>query len=92
MSRLQQYAADLAGLWRRRAPAAVDAWAALRHHPMVLADIAARGGLWKSSHVPGDPHSTAYNEGRRSLALEIVELAGLPPDRLRALIEKDTTR
>lgn len=51
---------------------------------LLLADIALRGGAWTSSHVPGDPHSSAYNEGRRAMALEILKLAGQPVDQLLA--------
>jgi hypothetical protein len=39
----------------------------------VLYDILRAGGLLTISHVPGDPYSTEWNDGRRSLALHIVD-------------------
>lgn len=60
--------------------------------PLALADIALRGRVWRPSHVPNDPTTTAWNDGRRSLALEILELANMPPDRLKALIENRPER
>lgn len=73
-------------LVRRRLAAA--GYATLgQHHPHTLADIAVRGRLYRSSHVPGDPQTTAFNEGRRSLALEIHELAGLDPQKLSRLVD-----
>ncbi len=40
----------------------------------VLADILDAAGILKNSQVDGDAYRTAYNEGRRSIALEILEL------------------
>ena len=39
---------------------------------IVLRDLLKRGGLLQVSAVAGDPHMTHYNDGRRSIVLEIV--------------------
>jgi hypothetical protein len=38
----------------------------------VLADLLRAGGILQTSHVPGDACSTAFAEGRRSMALELM--------------------
>ena len=56
--------------------ALLRAYADMFRHPagqMVLIDLLRTGGLLAVSHSPGDPCDTAFNEGRRSLALHIVE-------------------
>lgn len=62
-------------------------YAALRSYKHALADIALRGFAFRTSHVPGDAYTTAYNEGRRSLALEIAELTNMPFEQLAHLVE-----
>ena len=42
---------------------------------MVLEHIALLGGLDKPSHTPGDPHHTAFLDGQKRLALEIMTRA-----------------
>jgi hypothetical protein len=54
-------------------------YAALRQSPLVLADIALRGGIDRPAFEPGDPYKTAWNDGRRALAQEILELAKIDP-------------
>jgi hypothetical protein len=39
----------------------------------VLYDILRAGGILTISHVPGDPYSTEWNDGRRSLAMHIID-------------------
>ena len=39
----------------------------------VLHDILKEAGLLSVAHVAGDSHSTAWNDGRKSLALTIIE-------------------
>lgn len=57
----------------------------------VLADIAQRGAIHSSHFIAGE-REAAFAEGRRALALEIIELAGIDPDRLRMLIETPIER
>ena len=58
---------------------------------MVLADIMTRAGMVGTSFVAGDPHATAFNEGKRRLALEIIERLNVSPDSvLRMLREGET--
>jgi hypothetical protein len=40
----------------------------------VLMDLLNRSGVLQTSMVAGEPHMTAYREGRRSIALEIIQL------------------
>ena len=40
----------------------------------VLADLFARCGLMRTSMTMGEPHMTAFNEGRRSVGLDIIQL------------------
>lgn len=56
-----------------------------------LADVALRGNVWSPLCVPGDPQATAYNIGRRDLALEIIKMAGSDPNLLFSHIEKLTS-
>lgn len=39
----------------------------------VMRDLMIRGGLLETSAVEGDPHMTHFNEGRRSLVLDILK-------------------
>ncbi len=96
MSAVDRLGTWLAAVWKTRAR--VDAVAyeyqRLRGFTHVLADIAARGGIWRPSHDPAKPDAlnTAFNEGRRALALEIIELAEMDPRRLREIIDAITPR
>jgi len=57
-------------------------------HKYTLADIALRGNLYSAPRrMAGDVFRDGVNEGRRLLALEIVELAGADHDTLHSLIE-----
>jgi hypothetical protein len=58
----------------------------LRDLEHVLADIALRGSIGTTTH-DRDPHVAAFNEGRRSLALEIGELARADLQTLIRMIE-----
>lgn len=75
------------GRWRR----VLDEYQQLRGLKGVLADIAARGGIYSTHFIPSE-REAAFAEGRRALALEIIELAGMDPDRLRTLIETPIER
>lgn len=51
-----------------------DAWAWVLHHANgrhVIAQLLRAAGPFEGSHVPGDPLSTAYREGQRSIGLAI---------------------
>lgn len=39
----------------------------------VLYDLLRAGGVLQTSLVPGDPQGTAFNDGRRSMALHIID-------------------
>ncbi len=81
--------------WFRRAWITTNArlrvmgeYAALARSPHLLSDIAQRGGVFRAAHVPGDPYTTAWNDGRRSLAIEIIEMAGCDPRTLLDIVER----
>ena len=76
-----------AGRWRL----VLDEYQSLRKHKALLADIAARGGIY-STHFIASEREAAFMEGRRALALEILALAGMDPDKLRTLIETPIER
>jgi|TARA_S200002703_G_scaffold44426_1_gene38835 hypothetical protein len=40
----------------------------------VLDDLKKRLGLYKSTHVPGDPHESAFYEGQRNAILLILRM------------------
>ena len=41
---------------------------------LILNDMMVNAGVFRSSYVEGDSHGTSYNEGRRSLVLDIIHL------------------
>jgi hypothetical protein len=78
---------DIAALFRRKARIAqtYQAVFATPEGQAVLIDILKSAGLMSIAFEPGDPHRTAFNDGRRSLALEIVQKLRMPD---LALIDK----
>lgn len=78
----------LQGMWPQKGAAVTREYASLAQMQHFLADVALRGAVFSACHVPGDPYTSAVNEGRRQLALEIIKLAHTEPVRLFALIEK----
>ena len=67
--------------WGRRAPQIAGAYTYFRTDPGmgVLRDLAAYASVNTSSFAPGDPHQTAFNEGRRDVYNHICAMAGLKP-------------
>lgn len=65
---------------------------ALGNSPYLLADIALRGHVFHSGPPAGNPCTDAWNAGRRSLALEILELARTDPNELFDLVERFSKR
>lgn len=49
---------------------------------VVLYDMLERAGVLSVSHVAGDSHTTAFNDGRKSLPLEILDLLRWDPERV----------
>lgn len=66
------------GFARRRV---IEGYEALgRHHPETMADILFRAGVFQPAHAPGqDAATTQWNDGRKSLALEILRMANADP-------------
>lgn len=54
----------------------------------VLTDILYDCGIISSSYVQGDPHSTCFNEGRRSMGLKILEKIKIDMMKLKQQIDK----
>lgn len=76
--------------------AVVADYAGLSQHPHLLTDIALRGRVWSALEARDengavDPAATYINLGRRELALEILELAGMSPQQLWSLVERSPT-
>lgn len=56
-----------------------------------LADICRRAGVMQTTYGEDGPHASAYREGRRRLALEIIETINTNPDAiLKAAITGQT--
>lgn len=55
----------------------------------VLADLRWHCCAYRPVHVPGDPYSTAYQDGRREVFLRIVAFLGLEEDTLTVVTEDD---
>lgn len=53
----------------------------------VLSDLCHRHGIFDPCHVPGDSHSTAYNDGRRSVIIDLLRYLGTDLERLSNLID-----
>ena len=53
----------------------------------VLADLCHRHGIFDPCHVPGDPYTTAYNDGRRSVVVDLLRYLGTDLERLDNLLE-----
>ena len=53
----------------------------------VLADLCHRHGIFDPCHVPGDPYSTAYNDGRRSVVVDLLRYLGTDLERLDNFLE-----
>lgn len=78
----------------KEAAALVQAYRAVFSTPAgkdVLADILTRGGMVASSFAAGDPHMTAFNEGKRRLALEIIERLNVDPNALLTMLRTGET-
>ena len=55
---------------------------------LVLHDLINRGGLLSTSMVLGESHETAFNEGKRGLLLEILNVLRWTPGRVMALVNE----
>ena len=53
----------------------------------VLADLCHRHGIFDPCHVPGAPYSTADNDGRRSVVVDLLRYLGTDLERLDNLLE-----
>ena len=54
----------------------------------ILADLARRHFVHTSTFVPHDTHHSAFNEGRRSVILDIISLVNIPMEELDKLNRK----
>ena len=54
----------------------------------VLADLCHRHGVFDPCHVPGDSYTTAYNDGRRSVVVDLLRYLGTDLERLNNLLIK----
>jgi hypothetical protein len=72
---------------RHRRAAVIRDYIDVGANPAFLADLALRGGVWSPLQAE-TPERTAYNIGRRDLALEVIKLAGTDPAMLFREIEK----
>lgn len=92
MSISNQLVTWLPSRWRNRGNrrAIADAYLALKHQRLLLADIALRGRVFTGNYTPGlSPFDAGVAEGRRQLALEIIRAAEEDPHGLYPLIERE---
>lgn len=61
------------------------------HGQIVLEDLMLSAGIISgSSYVPGDPHQTSFNEGRREVVNRIIESINIDPTRFMKIVESAT--
>ncbi len=53
----------------------------------VLADLCHRHGIFAPCHVPGDAYSTAYNDGRRSVVIDLLRYLNTDLEQLDDLLD-----
>ena len=79
----------LRAIWRNRQKRQdlIGQYQALRaQSPLVLADISQRGLLYSDIDAPSDKQ-VFINIGRRELALEILQLANISPEKAKELLD-----
>ena len=52
----------------------------------VLGSLMDVAGFFKSSFSPGDPHQTSYNEGKRAIALHLIQILGITEQDAREMV------
>tara|TARA_R100000808_G_C2117997_1_gene130046 strand:- start:70 stop:330 length:261 start_codon:yes stop_codon:yes gene_type:complete len=57
----------------------------------VLEDLMKNNFLWTSTQT-SDPHETAFNEGRRSVILAILNYVALDADRIQTMMKQNYDR
>ena len=57
----------------------------------MLAAMAHSHYMFTTTHVPGDSHYTAFNEGRRSVVMELLQLANISLSELQATLKRQET-
>ena len=57
----------------------------------VLEDLMKNNFLWTSTQT-SDPHETAFNEGRRSVILAILNYVSLDADRIQTMMKQNYDR
>ena len=58
---------------------------------LLLADLLGACGVLEVTHTPGDPHETAFREGRRSIGLHVLERLRWSEGELVELARRRTT-
>jgi len=58
----------------------------IRDHPEFIEDMARRCFMYSSTHVPGDPAASAFNEGQRQAYLAILEMAELTDAQIERIL------
>lgn len=77
----------------RRRSALASAYTTLYRMPegkMVIDDLLRKAGLLEVSHVIGDPSTTAFRDGRRSMGLEVLDAMRWTEGELVKLAQEQT--
>lgn len=78
----------------RKRSALAAAYETIYHLPqgrMVIEDLLKKTGLLEVSHVMGDPATTSYRDGRRSIGLEIIDAMRWSEGKLIQLAKEQTS-
>ncbi|MFO0451700.1 MAG: hypothetical protein ACK52I_24110 [Pseudomonadota bacterium] len=88
MSGLPYYTQWFVALFRsRRTHELAAQYRCIGENKLLLADIMSRAGVFDVAPRPGNPQQLAFQEGRRSLALEILHLARAEPLEIEAFLK-----
>ena len=52
----------------------------------VISDLCQRHSVFDPCHVPGDSHSSSYNDGRRSVVVDLLRYLQTSPEQLDNLL------
>ena len=55
----------------------------------LLADLAQFTGFYGDAYVPGDPYTSAYNEGKRRVFLHILSILDQSDDEIRKILNQN---
>lgn len=58
----------------------------------ILEDLVNRHGVFQPTFCPGDPHMSAFMEGKRAVVLDILKFVNIPLDQLERIYKEHDGR